>query len=198
MDIGSLLFLLALLILIGLYLSRPLIERTATVVSQAEHELSALLAEKERIIQALEELDFDNALGKIPEAEYPQQRALLLRQGAEILRRLDQYTQSQPAETLEERLEAAIAARRSAVRAVARGGAPINSSPADVGNGKEPPSPTCEEEHTAPANADDELEALIAARRRLRLGKAVGFCPYCGKAIQKEDLFCPGCGHSLK
>jgi hypothetical protein len=198
MDIGSLLFLLALLILIGLYLSRPLLERTATVVSQAEHELSALLAEKERIIHALEELDFDNTLGKIPEAEYPQQRALLLRQGAEILRRLDQYAPSQPKETLEERLEAAIAARRATVRAAVGGEAPTNSSLADSGSGKESPSPTSKEWRAAAANSDDELEALVAARRRQRLGKAAGFCPHCGKAIQKDDLFCPGCGHSLK
>ncbi len=198
MDIGSLLLLLALLILIGLFLSRPLLERKAVAVSQQEHELSALLAEKERIILALEEMDFDHLLGKIPEEDYPQQRAVLLRQGADILRKLDEYAQSVPKGTVEERLEAAIAARRAVVRGTAAHPEMPNLplTPAETGRQPQPIAvPEGLASHTSP---DDELEALIAARRRQRLGKAAGFCPHCGKAIQKEDLFCPGCGHDLQ
>jgi hypothetical protein len=51
--------------------------------------LSGLLAEKERILSALQELDFDNSLGKIPLEQYPLQRNVLVQKGAEILSSLD-------------------------------------------------------------------------------------------------------------
>ncbi len=35
---------------------------------------------------------------------------------------------------------------------------------------------------------------LIANRRRARSEKSSGFCPQCGKPIQKSDRFCPKCG----
>jgi rubrerythrin len=40
----------------------------------------------------LEELDFDQSLGKIPAEDYPTQRALLLQKGADVLRQLDTLT----------------------------------------------------------------------------------------------------------
>ena len=93
MDIGSILFLLALLILIGLFIARPLFDRDAPSNAheddQTEHEVSTLLAEQDRVLNALQELDFDHALGKIPEDEYPAQRSLLLQRGADVLRQLD-------------------------------------------------------------------------------------------------------------
>jgi predicted amidophosphoribosyltransferase len=41
------------------------------------------------------------------------------------------------------------------------------------------------------------MEALIASRRRERPEKAAGFCPRCGKPVQKLDRFCPKCGTAL-
>ena len=49
-----------------------------------------------------------------------------------------------------------------------------------------------------PAGGDDDLEQLIAARRRERQEKAVGFCPRCGAALQKSDRFCAKCGAVLE
>jgi len=48
------------------------------------------LAERERALNALQELDFDYGLGKVPQDEYSVQRANLLRNGADVLRRLDE------------------------------------------------------------------------------------------------------------
>ena len=42
-------------------------ERRARRVTEEEHELSSLMAERERVINSLQELDFDFKLGKIPE-----------------------------------------------------------------------------------------------------------------------------------
>ena len=49
----------------------------------------------------------------------------------------------------------------------------------------------------AVAAPDDEMEVLIANRRRVRQGKAAGFCPQCGGPLQKSDRFCPKCGAKM-
>ncbi len=173
MEIGAILLLLALLVPVALYLVQPFGRPGTFDVRGEEHELSALLAERERIIAALQELDFDYALGKIAGDDYPSQRAALLQQGADVLRRLDALTApsaregAPTVEEMKERLEAAVAARHA--RAAAQSD--------DL--------------------ADEDLEALIAARRRARQERSAGFCPHCGKAILDSDRFCPSCGEDL-
>lgn len=93
MDLGSIFLILALTILVGLFVARPFFEHRGSIAGQVEHERSALMAERDRILNALQELDFDHALGKIPEEDYPAQRAALLKRGAEILKQLDAYQQ---------------------------------------------------------------------------------------------------------
>jgi rubrerythrin len=181
MDIGSILFLLALLILIGLFIARPLIDRDASYAAQdddqTEHEISTLLAEQDRVLNALQELDFDHALGKIPEDGYPAQRNLLLQRGADILRQLDEYGAVPTNNDLEERVEAAIAERRA-----------VSSQGVGVA--------TARGTHVVMA-ADDEVEIQLAARRRSRQDKSAGFCPQCGRPVQTSDSFCPSCGKPL-
>jgi hypothetical protein len=134
MDIGAIFILLALSILIAMYLAQPYLERRAQTVSAEEATLSSLYAERDRTINALKELDLDNALEKIPAEEYTQQRALLLQEGAEILRKIDAY-KNQTAETrvdpsllssmdADDELESLIAARRSKRKAKSGGFCP--------------------------------------------------------------------------
>ncbi len=176
MDMGSLLLVLAVAILVGLYVAQPLYRSARNDrrlhSSLEEHDLSALMAERDRIIQALQELDFDYVLNKIPAEEYPRQRVELLQRGAEILRRLDalqgRFTAGMTGgDSAEARLEAAVAARR-ADAAVAT------------------PAPAVQ--------GDDEIEALIAARRKAHKEKSAGFCPRCGKPVLASDRFCASCG----
>lgn len=168
MELTAIFFSFAVLVLVGIYLYAPFLERRARRVTEEEHELSALMAERDRVINSLQELDFDFKLGKIPEDDYPTQRASLLQKGAEILRKIDALA-PQPVSTpdVDARLEKAIAARR-ADGAVAK---------AEV--------------------ADDEIEALISSRRKRRPNKSAGFCPRCGKPVMVTDRFCPSCGKSL-
>ncbi len=200
MDIGSIFLILALLVLVGLYISRPFFERQSDIPdaaqSSSEHERSALLAERDRILNALQELDFDYTLGKIPEEDYPNQRATLLQRGAQVLRDLDVMqaglesrpgaisVEEQPAIALtaeaEARLEAAVAARRADARRVTEQPAP--------GNGRQ---------RVGVAEPDDDIEQMLAKRRRERQGKAGGFCPKCGAPVQKSDRFCPRCGATM-
>lgn len=168
MELTAIFFSLAVLILVGMFLYAPFMERRARGVTEEEHELSALMAERDRVINSLQELDFDFKLGKIPEEDYPTQRASLLQKGADILRKIDSLVpQAASSQDTEARLERAIAARR-----------------ADASVAK-------------PEVSDDELESMISSRRRGRTNKSAGFCPKCGKPVMVTDRFCPSCGKSL-
>src|SRR3990172_4571869 len=90
MDVPSLLLLLALLIPVALFVARPLFARASTSVSETTQRASALLAERERVLAALQELDFDHVVGKIPEEEYPSRRAALVTEGVAVLKQLDE------------------------------------------------------------------------------------------------------------
>jgi hypothetical protein len=178
MDIGSIFLILGLLVIVAIFISRPFFEPKASQPGQAGHEQSSLLAERDRLLDTLQELDFDYALGKIPEAEYPVQRTALVIQGAQILRDLDAYQAEVPSQAAEARLEAAIAARRVEVASQ-----PVSGNGAAI--------------RVVAASPDDNLEAIIANRRRARSEKSSGFCPQCGKPIQKSDRFCPKCGAQI-
>ncbi len=88
MPIGSVLLVLALAILVALIVARPFWETQRANWTEAE-EPSALLAERERILEALLELDFDHQLGKVPEEIFASQRAYLVNKGAQVVKQLD-------------------------------------------------------------------------------------------------------------
>src|ERR1041385_3555442 len=92
MQLVSTLLTLGILIIVGLYLYAPFLERRARRVTAEEQELSSLLAERERALNALQELDFDYKLGKVPEEDYPLQRTNLLQKGVAVLKRIDELT----------------------------------------------------------------------------------------------------------
>jgi hypothetical protein len=183
MDIGSIFLILALLVVVILFVGRPLLDRKAYATPPTsaieDHELSSLLAERDQVLNALQELDFDYALGKIPEEDYPDQRAILINEGSVILRRLDEIQPSGTSDAAEERLEIAIASRR------ADAGLITTATGQSDGNGHKTLPP------------DDELETLIANRKRTRTDKATGFCPQCGSPLQKADRFCSKCGYKI-
>jgi hypothetical protein len=89
MEPVSLFLLLILLGLIVLFVTRPFYKRRRIRAVENDQEMSSLLAERERLLTALQELDFDQSLGKIPAEDYPTQRVLLIQQGVDVLRRLD-------------------------------------------------------------------------------------------------------------
>ena len=183
-DLGTIFLILALLIPVSLYIVRPLMERRSISVSEEEQALSSLMAERDRLLDAIQELDMDNTMGKIPEDVYPVQRADLLRRGAEVLRKIDNFYEQYQVDDPDRELEAAIAARRAEAEP------PTDPEPVPA------PEPVLERV-MAGGFQDDQLEDLIAARRRAQSGKASGFCPQCGTAIQKHDRFCSNCGTTV-
>ena len=177
MDIGSIFLILAFFIPVVIYIIRPLFEKNITSVTLPEHDISTLLAERDQVIATLQELDDDYNLGKIPSENYPSQRQSLLQNGADILRHIDAYQLTSTGASAEERLEAALVARR----AIMDGSQTLARK-----NG-----------HAVPPVPDDDLEQKIALRRRTHQGKAGGFCPKCGRPVQAADRFCPKCGATL-
>src|SRR5512133_3189416 len=115
MDLGAIFLLFAVCVFVVLFVARPFLEhRRTTVVSAEEHELSSLMAERDRLITALQELDFDHALGKIPSEDYPAMRSGLLQRASDVLRHLDALQPQSAASTdAESRVEAVIAAHRA-------------------------------------------------------------------------------------
>ncbi len=159
MDLAAILFLIALLLTVSLYLMTPLMGNRSRPSAEETQESSSLLAEHERLLNALQELDFDFQLGKIPEDDYPAQRADLVRKGADVLKKLDAIAPSRP-----------------------------QPQPSAVGS-------------SAPARAgalsEDDIESMLAARRKERKTRSAGFCPRCGKPVLVTDQFCPNCGKAL-
>jgi hypothetical protein len=187
MDLGSLFIIVSLTILVGIFVSRPLLDGKFAIEKSTDlspnHELSSLLAERDRLLNSLQELDFDAALGKIPPEDYPDQRARLLRQGADILRQIDKLSSSElPVASLsaESRIESVLAERR--LDGAQGNGGPISQTEA------------ASAAQTSVVSADDEVEVMLANRRRRRQGQSAGFCHKCGGPLQKIDVYCPKCG----
>lgn len=127
MDLAALILTFGVLFLVGMYLYMPFLRGYGRRVTQEDHNLSSLLAERDRVLSSLQELDFDFKLGKIPEEDYPAQRTSLLQKGADVLRKIDSLSEkiSLPREgakpsgkprakdkLTDETLESMIAARR--------------------------------------------------------------------------------------
>jgi rubrerythrin len=169
MEINSILLVIAVVVLVGLYLYAPFTMKARRARAGESHEASTLKAERDRVINSLQELDFDNNLGKIPAEDYPAQRAALLQKGAEILRQLDEL---EPATSSGRQAEARIE------KAAAAGRADSSDKASELN--------------------DDDVEEMIAARRKQHKSKSAGFCPKCGKPVLVADKFCPSCGKALK
>lgn len=169
MDLGSILLGVALLLSVAFIVARPLLERAAAgepEPAQAE----ALLFERDRVLSALRDLDFDHATGKLPDDDYAVQRARLVAEGTAVLKQLDALAPSAApgaapvSPDLDAELEAAIARRRSR------------------------PAPAA-----LPKPLDAEIEAAVTERRQV-----ARFCSQCGHPLQPGDRFCGACGAAVK
>ncbi|MFP3852674.1 MAG: zinc ribbon domain-containing protein [Anaerolineales bacterium] len=112
MEIGAILFILGLLALVAAYVARPLLKQRGMVVTEEDVEFSSLLAQRDRVLDALAELDMDRAMNKIDAHDYQRRRAELVKEGAELLRRIDELGAGHqaPSEGSAEDLESAIEA----------------------------------------------------------------------------------------
>jgi rubrerythrin len=165
MDVGSLLLITAIIVLAVFVVSRPFYSGGPVEHADESHKgfaaekaLSELMGEKERLLNALRDLDADHDLEKVPDDVYLEQRDVLMQAAALNLKSIDELEQN------------SIADKQSELKNSEAGGAPSLST------------------------QRDEVEDLIAERRRKRNEKSGGFCPHCGKVLQRSDRYCPSCG----
>lgn len=176
MDIGSIFLLLGISILVFIFIYQPFLDarKHRVLITEAipaiekEMHVSSLLAERDRVLRALQELEFDFSLGKIPEEDYPVQRQYLLKKGAEVIKTLDEIEGFSSDDDFVQQIENV-----------------LDENKAKNATKK------------AKYEKDLDIETLITARKRSKEVKPDGFCPKCGKPISKNDKFCAKCGNTL-
>lgn len=152
MELGSLLIVIFIFFLTGWFILRPFFVidkkegRAGTTVRDA------LEAEKERILQAIEEIDLEFDLKKISSAEFDRNRAALMAEAAGVIKELDKYQKS---------------------------------------------SPKTKVKQAEPVREEDDLEKMIAERRKELKSAQSQKCPHCGNVIEKGSQFCSHCGGAL-
>jgi hypothetical protein len=116
MDLGSILIILALTLVTVFFIGRPFLSGVGMEVTEMSRRLSALLAERDRVLTGLEELDMDHAMGKVLQEDYLAQRGSLVSRGAEVLRVIDELQESDAGSASETVLEAEIEAEIARLR----------------------------------------------------------------------------------
>jgi hypothetical protein len=195
-EIGAILFSLAMLLLVAAYVLQPLAGSGRGGYRDSNRELSALQAERDRVLDSIQEIDTDHSMGKVSEEDYQRQRQVLVLEGAEILRKIDELQLSPDAEprgkTPEMELEAAVAELR--------GKSSVTSRELEAAG---------TEARGKSSVASRELEAAVTETRGKSSApgpqKAQGAsdpievaCPTCGEGIVRGDRFCSNCGEALE
>lgn len=123
MTLSSLLIVLLLFFLSALVISRPFLVKPDASGRSSSSLYDSLIAERERLLSAIEELDLELELNKISPQEHAHNRDLLLAEAAGVLKALDK---NQPVKTkkaaadqveAEDDLEKMIAKRRAELKA---------------------------------------------------------------------------------
>jgi hypothetical protein len=170
---GAILLGVALLILVLLFVARPLLLRRANEPAPTSRQ--TLQAQKDAYLEQIADLDFDHETGKLPESVYERERRQLLIQAALILRQLDtlgnghghvqemgQEQEAEPAAGAPQRGDAE-AQIEQAIMALRQQRMPPGRRPAPAPN-----------------------------------GGSRAYCPHCGTPVRPNDNFCRSCGHSLR
>lgn len=130
MSVGTILLIAAMVIITVAFISRPFWAPQSVVQSAFSLERSSLLAEKERILTALEELDTDHDLGKVMDDVYQIQRKDLLLKGSEVLKELEAFGDAKQSilaevksetDSSDDPVEAMIAARKAGSKKSGKG-----------------------------------------------------------------------------
>ena len=179
MDIVVALIGLALAVVVAVYIAAPLTSRSRLMTAPEESPREKLLAERNTVLIAIRDLDFDFQTGKLLEADYRAMREKYAARGVEILKELDALpaggrkseVRGQKSADMDE-IEAAVQARRKAKSQVAG------------------------------RKEEDDIEAAVRARRQSQVQNQKSEiqnlkCPSCGKPIDSTDKFCAKCGAAL-
>ena len=170
----TLLFLAALAAGVVLFILFPVFARYEEVSKPPTadaRERKSLTEQKERLYEAVKDLDFEHGAGKLSDADYQSVRSDLVSQAAAVIAQLDEMIET--TETKEEPADKFVPAE-----------APVN----DVAAADGPTCSSCER-----INPPD-------ARFCLQCGARIGAppsCPECGTELPKEARFCTSCGVAI-
>jgi len=201
MEISSIFLIIALFVLTSLFISRPLFIKDevnpATAKDILDHERSTLLTERERILSALQELDLDEAMGKIPEGVYPDQRDLLIKEGVDVFRRLDSLQFGEVKGNHNGLLDSLKENLLTVQEQSQNQGLPNPELSATALEGNFSNEGIEADPTTEIILPNDELEIMIANRRRNQKEKSAGFCTNCGGSLRISDRYCYKCGSKV-
>lgn len=174
-PIGSLLLALALLVIVALYVLRPLLWAPVPAADRpAPGKRESLETDKEAILEQIRTLDFDHETGTISQGDYEQIRQELVAAAAAVLRELDALEPARAAaagpDDFDE-IEAAVAQRRR------------ERAAADI--------------EAAVARRRGQSQPVAVAGNGGSPTGSRAFCPQCGQTAEEGDRFCAYCGHQL-
>lgn len=218
---GSLLLGIALLLIVGLVIIRPLLappagEATFAHAADPMTMKQALEAQKDALLEQIRDLDFDHETGKVPEDRYRQRRAQLTAEAAAIFRQLDalapgangagqtaQEGDEEVADDDEVVVDDEVVASDDIEAAVARlrKGPPVTGTPSGAETPKEDAEAEIEAAIAHLRNRPDGDGARMDAERAPAASqdteKRSRFCPQCGEPHDSDDKFCAYCGRRL-
>ena len=94
MELGSLLVVLFVFFLSGLFILRPFLVHTESGGRAGMTMRDSLVAERERLLHAIEEIDLEYELKKISSEEHTRSRDILLSEAAIVIKELDNLPKS--------------------------------------------------------------------------------------------------------
>jgi ribosomal protein L32 len=177
-EIGAILFSLAMILLVAAYVLQPLVGSGRGGYRDSSRKLSALQAERDRVLDSIQEIDMDHSMGKVSEQDYQRQRQVLAVEGAEILKTIDELQLSPDVEprgkTPEMELEAAVAELRGKSSVASR------------------------ELEAAVAETRGKSLAPGLQKAQSASDPSEQVCPTCGELSLHGDRFCSNCGEALE
>ncbi len=151
MESGSFIVVLFIFILSGFYILRPFFVSSNRGGRAGSTLRDSLVAERERLLSAIEELDLEFELKKISVTEHSRNRDILLAEAAKVIKELDDLPGSKPGKS----------------------------------------------KKSASTQKGDDLEKMIADRRKQLKGDRKIKCAKCGKSVEQGAQFCSHCGEAL-
>jgi hypothetical protein len=151
MSFASFLIVAFIFILTGLFIMRPFLVQSESKGRSSSSLYDSLIAERERLLSAIEELELELDLKKISEKEYIRNRDILLVEAAEVLKKLDKYQKKHKIKNVK----------------------------------------------ISTQTEEDDLERLIAERRKQLKTQSFRTCTNCEKEVGDNDQFCSHCGEAL-
>jgi hypothetical protein len=198
MEIVVALMGLALAVVVAVYVAAPFTARSRVITALEESPREKLLTERNTVLTAMRDLDFDFQTGKLLEADYRAMREKYAARGVEILRELDALPESdrgpqtagrRQKTAATDEIEAAVQARRRAKSHIASRTAEEDEIEVAVWARRQSqthirnPQPSTSPRERTANEGDSEIENLE--------------CPACGRPIDSTDKFCARCGAAL-